>query len=88
MRFSAKDAKDLENEFEEVKIPRTYMANLVDVNQSYITQFINGVRQPSADVLRKMRAVFTMIRAAHMPACVAAVPSEPAATRVGTCELK
>jgi hypothetical protein len=66
MGFSAKDAKELADEFEETKIPRTYMANLVDVNQSYITQFINGVRQPTDDVLRKMRAVFAMIRAAHM----------------------
>jgi plasmid maintenance system antidote protein VapI len=66
MGFSAKDAKELENEFEETKIPRTYMANLLGINQSYITQFITGQREPSDDVLRRMRAVFTMIRAAHM----------------------
>jgi hypothetical protein len=66
MKFSAKDAKDLETEFEETKVPRIYMANLVGVNQAYITQYISGVRQPTDDVIRKMRAVFTMIRAEHM----------------------
>ena len=66
MSFNAKDAKDLADEFAETRFPRSYMAAILGVPNFYITQYVKGIKQPSDDLVRKMRAVFAMIRTAHM----------------------
>jgi hypothetical protein len=66
MKFSEKDRKDLESEFEETKVTYIYMASVIGVNPSYVSQYLGGVRPLTDDVVRKMRAVFVMVRAEHM----------------------
>jgi transcriptional regulator with XRE-family HTH domain len=66
MRFSEKDRKDPKEEFEETRFPQSHMASVIGVAIPLISQYLSGLREPPDDVIRRMYAVFQMIRTEHM----------------------
>jgi hypothetical protein len=65
MKFSEKDRKDLEREFEETRFPQSHLANLIGVSNSYMSGFRSGLRRPTEDNVRQMYCVFGIVRESY-----------------------
>jgi hypothetical protein len=65
MKFSEKDRKDLEREFEETRFPQSHMANLIGVSNAYMSGFLSGLRQPTDENVRGMYCIFGIVRESY-----------------------
>jgi len=63
MKFNVKDAN---NEMAELKLTQLFLARVLDNSQGHISQVLLEAKEPTDDFVRRLYAVFLMVRGEHL----------------------